>query len=44
MPRSPLKLMLCFKDKNIYLYWNEKKKLYEELTKDGAIKAITARL
>lgn len=38
MRRSPLRNMLCFKDRNIYLYWSEQKKIYKQLTKDGAIR------
>ena len=44
MRRSVLGRMLCFKDNNIYLFWNEELKLYEELTKDGAITVITSIL
>ena len=33
--------MICFKDRNIYLFFNKKKKLYEELIGDGAIRKIT---
>ena len=39
--KSPLKYLICFKDRNIYLFFNKKKKLYEELIRDGAIRKIT---
>lgn len=41
MRQSPLKNLLCFKDVNVYLYYNEQSKFYKQLTRDGAIRRIT---
>ena len=42
--KSPLRNLICFKDINVYFFFNEEKKFYEELTRDGAIRKITSIL